>query len=42
MDKELLYPDSSFRMPDEVLESYIRQLIKAHRSLQVTVAWQGG
>jgi uncharacterized protein len=25
-----------------MLESYIRQLIEAHRTLQVTVAWQGG
>jgi len=29
-------------MNDEVLESYIQQLIEAHRSPQVTVAWQGG
>ncbi len=29
-------------MADDVLESYIRQLIEAHRSDQVTVAWQGG
>jgi uncharacterized protein len=42
LDKELLYPDSSFRMSDEVLETYIRQLIEAHRTPQVTVAWQGG
>ncbi len=42
LDKEMLYPGSKFRMSDEVLESYIRQLIKAHRSPQVTVAWQGG
>jgi uncharacterized protein len=42
LDKELLYPDSRFRMNDEVLEAYIRQLIEAHRSNQVTVAWQGG
>jgi uncharacterized protein len=42
LDKELLYPDSRFRMSDEVLEAYIRQLIEAHRSNQVTVAWQGG
>ena len=32
LDKELLYPDSRFRMSDEVLEAYIRQLIEAHRS----------
>ena len=42
LDKELLYPGSKFRMSDEVLENYIRQLIKAHNSPQVTVAWQGG
>ena len=42
LDKELLYPDSRFRMSDEVLEAYIRQLIEAHRGNQVTVAWQGG
>lgn len=29
-------------MSDEVLENYIQQLIAAHRSPQVTVAWQGG
>ncbi|WP_243684457.1 anaerobic sulfatase maturase [Methanosarcina barkeri] len=29
-------------MSDEVLENYIRQLITAHQSSQVTVAWQGG
>jgi uncharacterized protein len=42
LDKELLYPDSPFRMSDEVLEAYIRQLIEAHGGKQVTVAWQGG
>jgi uncharacterized protein len=42
LDKEMLYPGSKFRMSDEVLEDYIRQLIAAHRSPQVTVAWQGG
>ena len=42
LDKELLYPGSPFRMSDEVLENYIRQLIEGHRTPQVTVAWQGG
>ncbi len=42
LDKELLYPGSTFRMSDEVLENYIQQLIEAHRTQQVTVAWQGG
>ncbi|MBD2180461.1 anaerobic sulfatase maturase [Planktothrix sp. FACHB-1355] len=42
LDKELLYPKSKFRMSDEVLENYIRQLIEFHRTPQVSVAWQGG
>ena len=42
LNKDRLYPGSHFRMSDEVLETYIRQLIEYHRSPQVTVAWQGG
>jgi uncharacterized protein len=42
LDKEQLYPGSKFRMTDEVLETYIRQLIESHKTPQVTVAWQGG
>jgi uncharacterized protein len=42
LDKELLYPNSKFRMSEETLEAYIKQLIQTHRSNQVTVAWQGG
>jgi uncharacterized protein len=42
LDKELLYPNSKFRMTEETLEAYIKQLIETHRSNQVTVAWQGG
>ncbi len=42
LHKDSLYPGSHFRMRDEVLETYIRQLIEYHRSPQVTVAWQGG
>ena len=42
LDKERLYPGSPFSRTDQVLESYIRQLIAAHRTPQVTVAWQGG
>ncbi|MCJ7749712.1 MAG: anaerobic sulfatase maturase [Armatimonadetes bacterium] len=40
--KEQLYPGSRFRMTDEVLESYIRQLLEAHQVPEVTIAWQGG
>jgi uncharacterized protein len=42
LKKEALYPGSRFRMCEEVLESYICQLIESHRSDAVTVAWQGG
>lgn len=41
--KEELYPGSTFRMSDDVLEAYLEQLVAAHRGLpEVTVAWQGG
>jgi serine-type anaerobic sulfatase-maturating enzyme len=43
LSKEMLFPGSSFRMADELLETYIRQLIEAHVSVpEVTIAWQGG
>ncbi len=42
LKKEQLYPDSNFRMTDEVMESYIRQTIEGHQVPQVTIAWQGG
>ena len=42
LKKESLYPGSRFRMSDEVLEAYLAQLIAAHRTDTVTVAWQGG
>jgi len=40
--KEMLYPGSRFRMADEQLENYLRQLIESHRTPEVTIAWQGG
>ena len=42
LSKEMLYPGSRFRMADELLETYIRQLIEAHRTPHVAIAWQGG
>ncbi len=42
LSKEQLYPGSHFRMSDELLEIYIRQLIDSHRAPEVTIAWQGG
>ncbi len=40
--KESLYPGSRFRMDEELLESYMRQLIEASPGPEITVAWQGG
>ncbi|MEZ4770969.1 MAG: anaerobic sulfatase maturase [Caldilineales bacterium] len=42
LSKEMLYPGSRFRMADDLLELYIRQLLEAHQTPEVTVAWQGG
>ena len=43
LSKEMLYPGSRFRMADDLLEAYIRQLLEAHPDGQeVAVAWQGG
>ncbi|MGA2784825.1 MAG: anaerobic sulfatase maturase [Candidatus Bathyarchaeia archaeon] len=42
LSKEDLYKGSTFRMTDEMLETYIRQLIESHNIPEVTVAWQGG
>ncbi|HXX78964.1 MAG TPA: radical SAM protein, partial [Ktedonobacteraceae bacterium] len=42
LSKEKLYPNSSFRMSDDLLETYIRQVIESQRVLEVTIAWQGG
>jgi uncharacterized protein len=42
LSKEMLYPGSRFRMADDLLELYIRQLIETHRTPEVTIAWQGG
>ena len=42
LSKEMLYPGSRFRMADDMLERYIRELIEAQRQPYVTIAWQGG
>jgi uncharacterized protein len=43
LSKESLYPGDRFRMGEDVLELYIRQLLEAHQAApEVTVAWQGG
>jgi len=43
LEKESLYPQvRKWAMPDDVLESYIRQYIAAHDAPVVQFAWQGG
>jgi len=43
LEKEKLYPEtSSWVMPDEVLDSYIRQYIESQEAPAVSFAWQGG
>ncbi len=42
LSKEMLYPGSRFRMTDELMEHYIKQLLESHRTSEVIVAWQGG
>lgn len=43
LEKETLYPGTkSWKMSDEVLESYIRQYIESQSTDSVAFAWQGG
>ena len=42
LSKEALYPGSPFRMTDDVMEAYVKQVIESQRSPEVTIAWQGG
>jgi uncharacterized protein len=42
LSKDQLYPGSTFRMDDEVLEAWLRQLFAAHPEGEVAVSWQGG
>jgi len=42
LSKEALYPGDRFRMADDVLAEYVRQVIESQDAPEVTVAWQGG
>lgn len=42
LSKERLYPNSAFRMTDELLETFVRQQFEGQAGPQVTIAWQGG
>ncbi|UJR82921.1 anaerobic sulfatase maturase [Sandaracinus amylolyticus] len=42
LSKERLYPESSFRMSDELLDAYLTQYLESQWGPEITVAWQGG
>ena len=42
LSKEMLYPGSRFQMADNLLETYIRQLLESQLGPEVIVGWQGG
>lgn len=42
LSKQALYPDSDFRMADDLLEIYIRQLLESQKAPTLSLAWQGG
>ena len=42
LSKEMLYPGDRFRMADDLLETYIRQLLESQPGPEISVAWQGG
>ena len=43
LEKEKLFPaNETFKMSDEVLETYIRQYIQHQDVPEVSFAWQGG
>ncbi|RME97934.1 MAG: anaerobic sulfatase maturase [Chloroflexi bacterium] len=42
LSKEMLYPGSRFRMADDLLETYIKQMLESQRTPEVNLAWQGG
>lgn len=42
LSKEALYPESNFRMSDDLLDKYIRQLLESNSNPEVNIAWQGG
>jgi uncharacterized protein len=42
LEKTRLYAGSSFRMSDDIMEAYIRQVMSTHPGPEVPITWQGG
>lgn len=42
LKKEALYPESTFRMDDALLEHYIKDYISSQQTPEITFSWQGG
>lgn len=42
LKKKSIYPNSVFRMSDDIMERYIRQTIGGQKAPEITIAWQGG
>src|SRR4030042_1619812 len=42
LSKEVLYPNSHFRMTDDLLKIYIRQMLDAQPTPEINLNWQGG
>ena len=42
LSKEALYPGDRFRMSEELLDNYVRQVIESQTAPEITLAWQGG
>jgi len=42
LPKESRYPGSRFHMPENLMKTYIKQLIEAHKTREVAFSWQGG
>jgi uncharacterized protein len=42
LSKQSLYAGSKFRMANDTLEAYIKQVIESQRTPLITIAWQGG
>ena len=42
LSKEMLYPGDRFRMSDELLKTYIQQLLESQPLGELNIAWQGG